>query len=128
MGHDFLSIRRGEEIDVVFEIGRVDELDAFPLDVGRESFLLSPSTFRGARWYTKELRRLITCCSAAVEDDGLLIGRDQNGLQGFVLCSFLVSFNLCFLLFSHQIRMLPYPLRFFVVLSRHKQHPIEVNE
>ncbi|KAL7408969.1 hypothetical protein BDY24DRAFT_245187 [Mrakia frigida] len=58
MEHDFLSIRRGEEIDVVFEIGRVDELDNFPLDVG-------------------------------LEDDGLLIGRDQNGLQGFVLCSFL---------------------------------------
>ena len=58
MGHDFLSIQRGDEIDVVFEIGRVDELDDFPLDVG-------------------------------LEDDGLLIGRDQTGAQGFVLCSFL---------------------------------------
>lgn len=37
MGHDFLSIRRGDEIEVVFEIGRVDELEDFPLDVGRES-------------------------------------------------------------------------------------------
>jgi hypothetical protein len=32
----FLKISRGDEIDVVYEVGRVDELDDFPLDVGRE--------------------------------------------------------------------------------------------
>lgn len=68
------------------------------------------------------------CCVLvlfAVEDDGLLIGRDQNGLQGFVLCSFLVSFSLCSasILSMDLERWLTVPLP-----SRLEQHPIEVSE
>ncbi|CDZ98763.1 Invasion-inducing protein TIAM1/CDC24 and related RhoGEF GTPases [Phaffia rhodozyma] len=59
MGNPFLRIKRGEIIDIVEEVGRVDELpDHFPLDVG-------------------------------LEDDGLLLGITSAGQKGFVLCSFL---------------------------------------
>lgn len=35
MGHQFLKIGRGDVVEILFEVGRVDELDDFPLDVGR---------------------------------------------------------------------------------------------
>ena len=37
MGHQFLKIARGDVVEILFEVGRVDELDDFPLDVGRAS-------------------------------------------------------------------------------------------
>jgi hypothetical protein len=37
MGQRFLKIGRGDVVEILYEVGRVDELEEFPLDVGRES-------------------------------------------------------------------------------------------
>jgi hypothetical protein len=36
MGYQFLNIVRGDVLDILYEVGRVDELSDFPLDVGRK--------------------------------------------------------------------------------------------
>ncbi|EIW69293.1 hypothetical protein TREMEDRAFT_62157 [Tremella mesenterica DSM 1558] len=58
-GLRFLPMTTGDLIDVFFEVGRIDELPAFPYrEVG-------------------------------VENDGVLVGRSEDGAIGLVICSFL---------------------------------------
>lgn len=40
MGHEFLRLEQGEVVDILMEVGRIDELSEFPLDVGCEWALL----------------------------------------------------------------------------------------
>lgn len=85
MGHSFLKIARGDIVEILFEVGRVDELDDFPLDVGRAC----PSLPARCHHPVADSRSSCSPLPSSVEDDGLLIGKDGAGTQGFVLCSFL---------------------------------------
>lgn len=83
MNHDFLSIARGDEIDVVFEIGRVDELDNFPLDVGRE---FNPILLFSSPW-----RTLLTDDSFVIDHSRRRRPAHRKGLQRSAgLCALLV--------------------------------------
>ncbi|ORX40906.1 hypothetical protein BD324DRAFT_612521 [Kockovaella imperatae] len=58
-GLRFLSMKVGDLFDVFYEVGRIDELPSFPYP------------------------------QIGVENDGVLVGRSEDGLIGLLICSFL---------------------------------------